>query len=130
MADRTLIHVIGTISQSPQWRETAKGNILSLSVAETLKFRTKETEGVSRFFDTVVWDEEVGKAVARDLYKGAKVAIEGTYAEQEYNGQVRHSLYAYKIWPLDTCYQKPRDGDHTTGTRQAAPVQKSDEDDW
>jgi single-stranded DNA-binding protein len=127
---RTLIHVIGAISQSPTWRTTAKGDILSLSVAETLKYRTQEHEGISRFFDTVIWDTEVGKAVARDLYKGAKVAIEGTYEEQEYDGKVRHSLYAYKIWPLDSCYQKPKDGDHTTGTRQAAPVEKSAGDDW
>jgi single-stranded DNA-binding protein len=128
MADRTLIHVIGTISQSPQWRETSKGNILSLSVAETRKYRTQDHEGESRFYDAVIWDENVGKAVARDLYKGSKVAVEGTYAQQEYDGKVRHSLYAYKIWPLDDCYQKPKDGDHTTGTRQSAP--KEDEDDW
>ncbi len=89
-----LITVNGTVSRAPVVKETPKGQLVAFGLAVTTGY--DETDG-PRWIDVSVWNAGLARFVYGNIYKGAKVAVEGFQAFREYNGKTYEQLAAQKV---------------------------------
>lgn len=120
---QTLITVNGNASRDPVVKDTPKGQVVAFGLAVTTGY--DDSDG-PRWIDVSVWNAGLARWVTANIYKGAKVAIEGFQAFREYNGKTFEQVNAQKVglveWgprsqrgevvpPIETAEAKPASTD-------------------
>lgn len=120
MSDRAFVQAIGTVSIAPQRKAAMGKTVVEFSLAEQLGYSVPGTNTFppSRFLNCSVWDEVLGAAVMNDLYKGAKIGIQGTIKDRQYEGKTFHDVYVYRVWVLEAL------------AHSEAPKREAKEDEW
>lgn len=68
------------------------------------------------WYDVSVWNEGLQESVKAELYKGAKVAVEGFYTVREYNGNQYPQLRASRVGLIEWLAKTPFNGAARTAT--------------
>lgn len=94
-APKKVVAVAGVVGTDPQWREAGDaGDVLEFRLA----VQTSYDEGAeAKWFDVTVWNEKLQESVEAEVFRGAKVAVEGTYSSREYDGKTYFKINAAKV---------------------------------
>lgn len=106
-----LSHITGNVGQDPRRKDTSKGPVVTFTVGETLSYGEG---GKTRWWDVTVWKEDLHPAVMAEVYRGAKVTVEGNARTENYNGKDQYRMSAFRVglvtW-LQKGQPKPADDD-------------------
>lgn len=106
--------LVGVVGKDPKERQAGQRTVLEFSLAVT----TSYAEGaVPRWYDVTVWNEGLQASVREELYKGAKVAVEGFYKVREYNGRQYPQISATRVGIVDWLQRQGQQA-----SRPAAPA--------
>lgn len=93
-APKRVVAFAGRAGTDPDWREAGDNDVLEFRLAVTKSY----DEGAEAlWFDVTVWNEGLQKSVEDEVYKGAAVAVEGTYSEREYDGNIYRKINATRV---------------------------------
>lgn len=113
-APRRVVAISGTVGKAPTNKQTSKGQVVNFSVA----VKNSYDEGAQdTWFDVSVWNEGLQASVIAEVYKGAKVAVEGTHSTREYEGKTYHQISGARVGLVDFLSRSAR-----TEPWVAAPV--------
>jgi single-stranded DNA-binding protein len=94
---KILAHISGNVGTDPQTYETKVGPVTKFSVAVTLKYGQGD-EGLTRWVQVAVFNEDLQAQVLKEISKGTKVAIEGVMkSDRVYNGEKQYDMTASRI---------------------------------
>lgn len=82
-APKKVISLAGVVGTDPEIRDTDYGEVANFRLAVTTSY---EEGAESKWFDVAVWNEGLIDSVEQEIYKGAKVAVEGTYSVRTVDG--------------------------------------------
>jgi single-strand DNA-binding protein len=92
--------LVGVLGKDP--KQKAAGNSGKTVTEFTLAVTTGYGDDAKpTWYDVSVWNEGLQESVKSELYKGAKVAVEGFYSVREYNGVHYPQLRATRVGLID-----------------------------
>ena len=129
-APRRVVSVAGTVGKAPTRKKTSKGDVVNFSLA----VRTSYDDGAQdTWFDVSVWNEGLQAAVLAEVYKGAKVAVEGPFQTRTYEGKEYPQISGSRVGLVEYLSRTPRTAPFVATPAAAppasAPVAERDEDD-
>ena len=86
---------VGIVGRNPETKTTAKGDIVKFSLAVPKQYG--QGEGNTEWLDVAVFNEELQPSVMAEVYKGAKVAVEGNLKERVYDGKTYKDFVALRV---------------------------------
>jgi len=86
---------VGVVGREPETKTTSRGDIVkfSLAVPKNYDRGPESTEWV----EVAVFNEELQAKVLDEVYKGAKVAVEGNLKLREYEGKTFRDFVALRV---------------------------------
>lgn len=91
-----LQQVVGVVGRNPEIKTTGGGDIVKFSLAVTRQY-DREAPGATQWIDVAVFNEELQPRVMDEVYKGAKVAVEGNLKNREVNGKTYTDMVAMRV---------------------------------
>lgn len=91
-----LQQIVGVVGRDPEVKNTGKGDIVKFSLAVTRQY-DREVEGATQWVDVAVFNTELQPRVLEQVYKGAKVAVEGNLKDREVNGKTYTDMVAMRV---------------------------------
>jgi len=90
-----LTQKVGVLGRAPEFKDTSKGRVMKFSLAVPKQYApgAESTEWVS----VAVWNEDLQTAIGDELYKGAKVAVEGNLKTRTADGRTYTDLTAFRV---------------------------------
>jgi len=88
-----LYQTVGRVGRDPEIKQSTKGPFVTFSVAINQQY----DDTPPLWIDVSVFNEGLQASVLRDIYKGAKVAIEGAYSVREYEGKSYPRVMAFAV---------------------------------
>lgn len=108
-----LVHKVGTVGRNPERKDTSAGEIVKFSLAVNKQYG--EGADNTEWIDVAVWKPELGESVMQEVYKGAKVAVEGNLKSREVEGKTYWDFSAFRVglvaWITKSGATKKRDFD-------------------
>jgi single-stranded DNA-binding protein len=128
--DTYLERITGNAGKDAEVRETKVGDIVSFSVAVTMKYGKQEDQ-VTRWVQVAVFDERQEddqddelspwqKRILDAVGKGSKVAVEGIIKSRKVDGKTYYDMTAKRVGIVECI---PRDSDN--GKSRKASTKKS-----
>ncbi len=101
MADYELTVGAGNLGKDPEIRQTPRGPVVSLSIAQPVKFSKDAPDPL--WFNAAVWDHGLQNVVKNTLRKGARVVVFGKRKEDRKgeNGRIYRDIDVYRIGTVD-----------------------------
>lgn len=91
-----LQQVVGVVGRDPETKTTGKGDIVKFSLAVTRQY-DREAPGATQWVDVAVFNEELQPRVLEQVYKGARVAVEGNLKNRDVNGKTYTDMVAMRV---------------------------------
>lgn len=93
-----ITYVAGTVASDPERKESRIGELFNFRLAVTATLPGEgEKYGETHWYDVVTKNPGLGASILRDIYKGAKIMVQGRAETQEYNGGLQYSIWADRI---------------------------------
>lgn len=90
-----LTQKVGVVGRPPEVKTTSKGDIVKFSLAVTKQYG--QGEGNTEWIEVAVFNEELQPKVLEEVYKGAKVAVEGNLKQRTDNGKTYNDFIALRV---------------------------------
>lgn len=113
-APKRVISVAGVVGTDIEVRDTDYGEVANFRLAVTTSY---EEGAESKWFDISVWNEGLIASVEQELYKGAKVAVEGTYSVREYDGREYPKISAARVGLIEWLSRSKGNGGNRSSSR-------------
>ena len=116
--------VVGRAGGDPEWREAGESDVIEFSIAVPNGYG--DDAPPPTWIQVTTWDRkpELQAFVEDQIYKGAAVAVEGTYSSNEGNdGKVYHKINAVRLGLVDW-FQAEKKSEPARGSRKAADDEK------
>jgi single stranded DNA-binding protein len=120
-APKKVLGIVGIVGTEPEWREAGDTDVLEFRLATTQSY---EEGAEARWFDVTVWNESLQKSVEDEIFKGAKVAVEGTYSSRDYEGRTYHKINASRVGLVEWLHREKGNGG---GSRSSSRRDEEDE---
>lgn len=89
-----LFQTVGRVGRDPETKTGQKGDFVVFTLAVDESY---DDDAAPIWYDVSVFNEGLQATVLRDIYKGAKVAIEGNLTYREYQGKEYPRISAFKV---------------------------------
>lgn len=95
MSDKTPVaYVAGTVGTELETRSSKIGDLTKFRMAVTREYG----DGAQpEWWSIVIKSEGLQASAKRELYRGAKIVVQGRPSSEEYNGKLQWSMWADKI---------------------------------
>ena len=107
---KKVVAVAGIVGTEPEVRETDYGDVLNFRLAVNVSY---DDDAESKWFDVAVWNEGLIKSCEAELFKGAKVAVEGTFKVDSYDGKDYPKISAAKVGLVEWLQRSKNTGSTT-----------------
>lgn len=96
--NQQISYVAGIVGDDPRDRETRSGTFLVLRLAVTIGYpKDGEQYGGTEWYDVVVKHPGLQAAVRNEVYRGARIVVQGNVSTKEYNGKTQYTIWADRI---------------------------------
>ena len=113
-----LVHIFGVVGKDPVVRQTSKSDVIGFSLAYSTGY-DKEDETI--WYDVSTFNEGLIESIKAEVYKGAKVAVEGFLSYREYNGKSYPQIMAVQVGLIEFLNRTKREGTFTPAGVAATP---------
>lgn len=108
MADKgSLVHIFGTVGKDPIVRGTRVGDVIGFSLAYSTGM---DKEDPTIWYDVSTFNEGLIASVKAEVYKGAKVAVEGFLTYREHDGKQYPQIMAFNVGLIEMLARTKRGG--------------------
>lgn len=98
MTDNKISYVAGIVGDEPKLRSTSIGDLLNLRLAVTIGYpQDGDKYGGTEWYDVIVKNPGLQAAVQNEVYKGARIVVQGNVSVKPYNGKDQYSIWADRI---------------------------------
>lgn len=90
-----LVQKVGVVGRNPESKPTSKGDIVKFSLAVPKQYGNEPDS--TEWLDVAVFNEDLQPKVLDEVYKGARVAVEGNLKSREVNGKTFNDFIALRV---------------------------------
>ena len=115
-----LVHIFGVVGKDPVVRSTRSGDVIGFSLAYSTGY---DKDAPTIWYDVSTFNEGLIASVGTEVYKGARVAVEGFLTHREYEGKSYPQIMAVQVGLIEFLNRTKREGTYVpAGAAAAAPV--------
>ena len=90
-----LVQRVGVVGRAPETKTTSKGDIVKFSLAVTKQYGQGQDN--TEWIEVAVFNEDLQPRVLEEVYRGAKVAVEGNLKERTFDGKTYKDFIALRV---------------------------------
>lgn len=109
----------GQVTSAPKIQPTTKGDLVKLSIG--IKTGYDQADGF-RFVDLASWNPGLSQWILNNIYKGAKVAVEGFYSTREWEGKTYEQISVIQLGLVEYGQRSKKDEQVAELVDKAAPA--------
>lgn len=116
--DQQIEYIAGAVGSDPESRGTKIGELVEFRLGVTRSYpRDGQQYGDTEWYSVMVKHPGLQQSVMNEVYKGAKVVVQGNVQSKTYNDKLQLSIWADRIGLVEYLRREQV----STPTRQASP---------